>query len=64
MKEKKQARKSMANAEQKVRVVTTFRGLRDNDLDLQVGDEVTVFLKVSRTLIYDYDIIVIRLGYI
>ena len=49
MKEKKQARKSMANAEQKVRVVTTFRGLRDNDLDLQVGDEVTVFLKVSRT---------------
>ena len=64
MKEKKQARKSMANAEQKVRVVTAFRGLRDNDLDLQVGDEVTVFLKVSRTLIYDYDIIVVRLGYI
>lgn len=64
MKEKKQARKSMANAEQKVRVVTTFRGLRDNDLDLQVGDEVTVFLKVGRTLIYDYDIIVVRLGYI
>ena len=54
----------MANAEQKVRVVTAFRGLRDNDLDLQVGDEVTVFLKVSRTLIYDYDIIVVRLGYI
>ena len=41
----------MANAEQNVRVVTAFRGLRDNDLDLQVGDEVTVFFKVSRTFI-------------
>ena len=51
MKEKKRARQSMVNAEQKVRVVTVFRGLRDNDLDLQVGDEVTVFLKVSRTFI-------------
>ena len=35
----------------KVRGVTAFRGLRDNDLDLQVGDEVTVFFKVSRTFI-------------
>jgi len=51
MKEKKRARQSMANAEQKVRVVTAFRGLRDNDLDLQVGDEVTVFLKVNITFI-------------
>ena len=46
MKEKKRAKQKMANAEQKVRVVTAFRGNKDSDLELQVGDEVTVLLKV------------------
>ena len=46
MKEKKRAKQKMTNAEQKVRVVTAFRGTKDNDLELQVGDEVTVLLKV------------------
>ena len=46
MKEKKRAKQKMTNAEQKVRVVTAFRGNKDNDLELQVGDEVTVLLKV------------------
>lgn len=36
----------MTTAEHKVRVVTAFRGNKDNDLELQVGDEVTVLLKV------------------
>jgi len=42
MKEKKRAKQKMATAEHKVRVVTAFRGIKDNDLELQVGDEVTV----------------------
>ena len=46
MKEKKRAKQKMANAEHKVRVATAFRGNRETDLDLQVGDEVTVLVKV------------------
>lgn len=45
MKEKKRAKQKMANAEHKVRVATAFRGNRETDLDLQVGDEVTVLVK-------------------
>ena len=37
----------MANAEHKVRVATAFRGNRETDLELQVGDEVTVLAKVG-----------------
>ena len=46
MKEKKLAKQKMANAEHKVRVATAFRGNRETDLELQVGDEVTVLSKV------------------
>lgn len=46
MKEKKLAKQKMANAEHKVRVATAFRGNRETDLELQVGDEVTVLVKV------------------
>ena len=46
MKEKKLAKQKMANAEHKVRVATAFRGNRETDLELQVGDEVTVLAKV------------------
>ena len=46
MKEKKRAKQKMANAEHKVRVATAFRGNKETDLDLQVGDEVTVLVKV------------------
>lgn len=46
MKEKKLAKQKMANAEHKVRVATAFRGNRETDLELQVGDEVTVLHKV------------------
>ena len=46
MKEKKLAKQKMANAEHKVRVATAFRGNRETDLELQVGDEVTVLTKV------------------
>lgn len=46
MKEKKRAKQKMAKAEHKVRVATAFRGNRETDLDLQVGDEVTVLVKV------------------
>ncbi|KAL9958922.1 hypothetical protein ACROYT_G035999 [Oculina patagonica] len=45
MKEKKLAKQKMANAEHKVRVATAFRGNRETDLELQVGDEVTVLGK-------------------
>lgn len=45
MKEKKRAKQKMTTAEHKVRVVTAFRGNKVNDLELQVGDEVTVLLK-------------------
>ena len=47
MKEKKLAKQKMANAEHKVRVATAFRGNRETDLELQVGDEVTVLAKVG-----------------
>lgn len=47
MKEKKKAKQNMSTAGHKVRVVAAFRGLKVNDLDLQVGDEVTVLLKVK-----------------
>ena len=47
MKEKKRAKQKMGTAEQKVRVVTAFRGNKVNDLELQVGDEVVVLAKVS-----------------
>ena len=46
MKEKKRAKQKMTNAEHKVRVATAFRGNKESDLELQVGDEVTVFIKV------------------
>ncbi|KAK2561488.1 Voltage-dependent T-type calcium channel subunit alpha-1H [Acropora cervicornis] len=45
MKEKKKAKQKMASAEQKVRVVTAFRGNKETDLELQVGDEVVVLKK-------------------
>lgn len=45
MKEKKRAKQKMGTAEQKVRVVTAFRGNKVNDLELQVGDEVVVLAK-------------------
>lgn len=52
MKEKKLAKQKMANAEHKVRVATAFRGNRETDLDLQVGDEVTVIVKVRLCSVY------------
>ena len=46
MKEKKRAKRKLSLAEQKVRVVTAFRGSKETEMDLSVGDEVTVLLKV------------------
>ena len=54
MKEKKRAKQRISKAEQKVRVVTAFRGLQDNDLDLQVGDEVTILVKVTHFPRYSF----------
>ena len=48
-KEAKDALEKLNSAEYKVRVVTAFRASKDNDLDLTVGDEVTVLLKVYET---------------
>lgn len=59
MKEKKRAKQKMATAEHKVRVVTAFRGIKDNDLELQVGDEVTVLRKVKGHICLGSDIVLL-----
>lgn len=49
---KKEAKDALNKTEYKVRVITAFRANKENDLDLSVGDEVTVLAKVCILLLF------------
>lgn len=53
MKEKKKTKRKLSEAGNKVRVVTTFKGASSTDLDLTVGDEITIIQKVSENWLYN-----------
>jgi hypothetical protein len=52
MKAKKKTKIKLSDAGNKVRAVTTFKGNSGSDLDLTVGDEITIIQKVSQKYVY------------